>query len=79
MGLAVAREYCRLTGLKHFYHNIFVTKVIKMTNIINIIILTITIITIIVTRLRPHLIMCNLHRSKLDANRPLVTAAEVEE
>ena len=40
MGLAVAREYCRLTGL------------------------------------RPHLIMCNLHRSKLDANRPLVTAAE---
>merc|ERR1719234_1136588 len=40
MGLAVAREYCRLTGL------------------------------------RPHVIMCNLHRSKLDANRPLMTAAE---
>ena len=42
------------------------------------IIFTITIIAIIVTRLRPHLIMCNLHRSKLDANRPLVTAAEVD-
>ena len=28
-------------------------------------------------RLKPHLIMCNLHRSKLDANRPLTTAAEV--
>ena len=28
-------------------------------------------------RVKPHLIMCNLHRSKLDANRPLTTAAEV--
>ena len=28
-------------------------------------------------RLKPHLVMCNLHRSKLDANRPLTTAAEV--
>ena len=52
----------------HFDHNIFAIKIIT----INIIILI-----IIITRLRPHLIMCNLHRSKLDANRPLVTAAEV--
>ena len=28
------------------------------------------------TGLRPHLVMCNLHRSKLDPNRPLETAAE---
>ena len=29
------------------------------------------------TGCRPHLVMCNLHRSKLDPNRPLHTAAEV--
>lgn len=28
------------------------------------------------TGCRPHLVMCNLHRSKLDPNRPLHTAAE---
>jgi len=29
-----------------------------------------------ITGLQPHLLMCNLHRSKLDPNRPLVTAAQ---